>query len=820
MPPQQPPVLPEQPQWQIHPDYVAVTFEGAQGVQQQYYYNRKTRKTQWHPPAPPTEQLPDAEALDERAPARRTLNDYGVVPVPEGSPTDAVTANTFVVDEAVVEAQPVKLPATDITFIPEKVRHLNDRDGEGTGLLSMCKKHGMPFEDADGLAIKRSKIHANVDAHFLELHKSEGTVPTASRCYSFKAQNVDRPRKEHKSAAERKARSSRLEAEGVPLKTGASKQRHLTTKEAVSLFGELGYYLDEFDSSLRCRCDDKQVRPKDGAHHRRHFKSAKKHLLYVSKKKNAQVRQTVLSATADGTGGVNVDLVGMRKSSLDADPNTRAHRLRTTRMAIGAGVPLNKLGVMRGYLQEISNLSLTDVNALKREYVPKILAMEKDLQCQELAGKVVSIIADATPRQGDLFALIARHVEVSEDGKATVMQTLIDVSFAAASMDNSHVISAITAGLHSVRLKVEDCVAFSADGCAANVLAHERMQTVNGIVIMLCLCISHCADNAGSQAEYLVLHRFWQLLQKAFSNSDMAQSLWQQTTGKSWKSFSSTRWYSMYEVFEVLAVYFPDLTTVVTKMVAQGISAASAPKLLVMLTDPRTAWIIRVQLSALVEGLYEMRNLAYGMEGDGAEVATGGARLRRLHALCPPGAVPPMPSTTALIKQALVWHGASAAGVTHQLAQQNLAAAQAAPRVALTLAQVRAQAGGARQLAPRPDRPRRGAAIQGVAAAARAHETASQKKAREAREDAEVAAKQAELDEARQTRIDDAVAEEARAQALASPGTDQAWRDFIDPPVKKVWQYFWDRCGPGGDRHEMVHSCLRPACSTPQRLGT
>ena len=300
MPPQQPPerpqglpVLPEQPQWQTHPDCVAVTFEGAKGDQQPCCCNPKTRKTQWRPPAPPTEQLPDAdEALNEPAPARRTLNDHGVVPGPEGSPTDAVTANTFVADEAVVEVQPAKLPATEVTFVPEKVRRLNDRDGEGTGLSLTCKKHGTRFEDADG-PIKRAKIHANVDAHFLELHELEGTVPSSSRCHSFQAQKTDRARKEHRDVVERKARSSRVEAEGVPLKTAASKQRHLTTEEAVTLFGELGCCLDEFDSSLRCRRDDEQVRPKDGAHHRRHFESAKTRLLCVSNKLDAQVRQTV-----------------------------------------------------------------------------------------------------------------------------------------------------------------------------------------------------------------------------------------------------------------------------------------------------------------------------------------------------------------------------------------------------------------------------------------------------------------------------------------------------------------------------------------------
>ena len=144
-----------------------------------------------------------------------------MVPAPEGSPTDAVTANTFAAETAVVEAEPMKLPATETTFIPEKVRRLNDRDGEGTGLLSMCKKHGMPLEDADG-PMKRAKIHAKVDGHFLELHKFEGTAPSSSRCYSFKTQKIDRARKEHADKVERKARSSRLEAEGAPLKAAAA----------------------------------------------------------------------------------------------------------------------------------------------------------------------------------------------------------------------------------------------------------------------------------------------------------------------------------------------------------------------------------------------------------------------------------------------------------------------------------------------------------------------------------------------------------------------------------------------------------------------
>jgi hypothetical protein len=47
---------------------------------------------------------------------------------------------------------------------------------------------------------------------------------------------------------------------------------------------------------------------------------------------------------------------------------------------------------------------------IKKNYLDKILRMEKDLQEQELQGMRVSIIADATPRMGDVFALIAHFV--------------------------------------------------------------------------------------------------------------------------------------------------------------------------------------------------------------------------------------------------------------------------------------------------------------------------------------------------------------------------------------------------------------------------
>ena len=56
-------------------------------------------------------------------------------------------------------------------------------------------------------------------------------------------------------------------------------------------------------------------------------------------------------------------------------------------------------------------------NMLATDYIERILSEEVDTQLEELKGKQVSVCFDATPRMGDVFALIARYVETTAEGK-------------------------------------------------------------------------------------------------------------------------------------------------------------------------------------------------------------------------------------------------------------------------------------------------------------------------------------------------------------------------------------------------------------------
>jgi hypothetical protein len=86
-------------------------------------------------------------------------------------------------------------------------------------------------------------------------------------------------------------------------------------------------------------------------------------------------------------------------------------------MMLAAGIPLNTMKVIRPALEDMCQMPLASSNMLASEYVEKIFEQEVDKQLEELKGKQVSVCFDATPRMGDVFALIVRYVETVE-GKA------------------------------------------------------------------------------------------------------------------------------------------------------------------------------------------------------------------------------------------------------------------------------------------------------------------------------------------------------------------------------------------------------------------
>jgi hypothetical protein len=85
-------------------------------------------------------------------------------------------------------------------------------------------------------------------------------------------------------------------------------------------------------------------------------------------------------------------------------------------MMIAAGVPLNSMRVMRPAFEDMCQKPLSSPNMLAADCIEQTLSQEGDLQLEELKGKQTSVCLDATPRMGDVFALIVRHVQMTDEG--------------------------------------------------------------------------------------------------------------------------------------------------------------------------------------------------------------------------------------------------------------------------------------------------------------------------------------------------------------------------------------------------------------------
>jgi len=362
---------------------------------------------------------------------------------------------------------------------------------------------------------------------------------------------------------------------------------------------------------------------------------------------------------------------------------------------------------------------------------------------------------------------------------------LILLDFLESSMNSAHVCSAIQKGLMSRRLVHLDVCAVSADGCSVNLKAHAEIERDMDVQWFLNICISHCTNNAGDQANFPTFATLWSLLMKV-SISDNAKILWEKRTECAWLLHSSTRWFSKYDVVERLFKYFGDFQALLEEMVRNHVSPASSGKLLNLFEDGSTKWHARIELSAYVECLFYLRNFCYRMEGDGDLIFTAATSIDELFETYPNRSLPMMPSTKRLISQAVEWTNA------HLPAEQEDNGGEPAQR--RTVDEVRAAI----------PRPRRAAAVVTVRQATFAGETDAQRRHREHRDQREAQVEEARLAEVYQQAQEDAVAAEAADQARSPPRTEDEWMDHLKRGLEPSIHYVLNRFSDGGDRYQQV----------------
>lgn len=365
-------------------------------------------------------------------------------------------------------------------------------------------------------------------------------------------------------------------------------------QEAKSKYEHRGIFLVEMcdeTHEIRCRCNDK-IRSGDDADYNRHFRTQthQKKEAQWEKERVEQQRMEKYVQAEEEKEDERLALPGTRPSSAHIDDPFRE---RATKAWLISGNPINRMDKFRGWLQEETGKSLTHSSNLGRKFIPVLLKKERALLKDEFEEvDAVGMIFDATPLQGDFFANVFRRVDLDPDKKrASALQTLVYGSSIEGSL-NQHSLSAeVMASLLAAGTPPEKAVVAMNDGCFTNGAAHSNMSKATNISNRLVaegritqgsaqrfvvLCISHALSNAGDEAKFVLLSLFWTLVQKTFASSPEAKAIWADTTGKSWLDHSDTRWYSKYDVFELVSNFFGDLLSVVEKIVAKGIAGANS----------------------------------------------------------------------------------------------------------------------------------------------------------------------------------------------------------------------------------------------------
>ena len=288
----------------------------------------------------------------------------------------------------------------------------------------------------------------------------------------------------------------------------------------------------------------------------------------------------------------------------------KVYRVKVVMALMKAGIPIGKLDCLplRNLLEE-SGYRLTDTRHLL-DLVPFVLQQERALIRSEIQGKHVAIIFDGTTRLGEVLAVVIRFVDEWE-----VKQRLVRLEFLQKSVNGEELARELISIL-SVALGVESSylLAVMHDRASVNGAAMRTVSIVypNAVDIG---CMSHTLDLVGDKFKAPLLHQFFTLWISLFSHSPKARAIWKEQTGRAMSSYSTTRWWSRWEVLNQLLQQFGDVVLFLERN--EDVGPATRLKLLGILRNPQSVTLLKVELAAVVDiGSYFVKG-TYNLEGDG-----------------------------------------------------------------------------------------------------------------------------------------------------------------------------------------------------------
>ena len=290
----------------------------------------------------------------------------------------------------------------------------------------------------------------------------------------------------------------------------------------------------------------------------------------------------------------------------------RAYRVTVMESFVREGIPLSKVNDLWDLL-EGNSLRLCYASHLS-EYIPLILQEEKRTLKEEIAGKFVSVIFDGTTRLGEAIAIVLRYV----DEKLEIHQRLVRLRTVAKSINAPQLAQVLNECLCvDYQIHGKMVIAAMRDGVAVNGAAIRHLQVLLPQLLDI-ICFSHTLNNTGRHVNLPVLEEFGQLWVTLFSHSHRAKLAWKARTGSSMKSYSNTRRWSKWELYQQVATYFGDVKPFLEPN--GDISPVTSRQLLAIVAHAARNATLRMELAAVVDYGKPLVKATYQLEGDGALV--------------------------------------------------------------------------------------------------------------------------------------------------------------------------------------------------------
>ena len=148
------------------------------------------------------------------------------------------------------------------------------------------------------------------------------------------------------------------------------------------------------------------------------------------------------------------------------------------------------------------------------------------------------------------------------------------------------------------------------------------------------VCFSHTLNNVGNHLVIPTLLAFGSLWIRLFCHSHKAELMWQDLAGRKPKSYSETRWWSKWEVYQQLLVQFGDVGRFLQEAAAANISPQLVPQLQAILSDPQRQMSLKLELAITVDVGEHFVKATYFVEGDGSLVLSCYEKLKAVAQAC------------------------------------------------------------------------------------------------------------------------------------------------------------------------------------------